>query len=109
MRSGETGPMVQVFHRMDFTLAEEFCIGGIRSNWRIMTSTKRLLLATAFCCLMGAPSMFGTWFNASGGGELFNGSETLVGGTKPATCPTATSVGINGGSGIGQDTITDIE
>jgi len=74
-----------------------------------MTTTQKLLLGVAFCCLMGAPSMFATSINASCGTELFNGSGVLVIGSNPTVCPTATSLGLTIGTNPGQATITGIE
>jgi PEP-CTERM motif len=74
-----------------------------------MTKTQKLLSAGVFCCLMAAPSMFATSINGGCGTELFNGSGTLVVGTDPTPCPTATTLGLTVGTLAGQATITGIE
>lgn len=74
-----------------------------------MTKTQKLFLAIAFCCMFGATSIFATAINGACGTELFNGSGALVIGSNPTSCPTATTLGLNIGSGVGQDTITGIE
>jgi 3D (Asp-Asp-Asp) domain-containing protein len=84
-------------------------MGGIRSNWRLMTRTQKILSAATFCCLIGAPSMFATSINGDCGTELYNGAGTLVIGNNPTVCPTGTTLGLNIGSGVGQVTVTGIE
>jgi|SRR5665213_17334 len=79
-------------------------MGGIE-----MTKTQKLLSAGVFCCLMAAPSMFATSINGACGTELYNGSGTLVVGTDPTPCPTATNLGLVVGTGVGQATVTGIE
>jgi hypothetical protein len=53
--------------------------------------------------------MFATSINGDCGTQLYNNSGVLVIGSNPSTCPTAATLGLNIGSGVGQVTITGID
>src|SRR5665213_864774 len=109
MKSGELGQRSKFPSDGFYPERRQYGMGGIRSNWRLMTRTQKILSAATFCCLVGAPSMFATSINGDCGTELYNGVGTLVIGSNPTTCPTGTTLGLNIGTGVGQVTITGIE